>query len=347
MTNDYRSRRPAIAALCAAGLLWGTTVPLSKLALEWLPPAWLAFTRLGMAGLILVATAGRGKVRAAARPSVLAWGAAGYGAALLLQNAGIAATSVSEAALLMGAGPVLIAVIAAAWHRSVARPLAWAGYAVSAAGVALIAGGHGGHGSPAGSGLVLASLLVSAIFTVQQSRLLRGRDAVAVTGVQFLAAALVTLPVAMLTAGAPPAPAQAGLAMAVLMLTVAGTLLPFTLFAYGQARLPAHVAGAFINIEPLVGAAAGALFFGDVIGWPQLAGGAAILAGVGLATVPASRQARGQALPGARDRRSQPVSARLTVVSSVPRGVPARARGSGPRRRPRNAAHPPPPRRAA
>jgi len=30
------NRRPAVAGLVAAGLLWGTTVPLSKLALQWL-----------------------------------------------------------------------------------------------------------------------------------------------------------------------------------------------------------------------------------------------------------------------------------------------------------------------
>ena len=44
-------RRPALAALTVAGLLWGTTVPLSKLALEWLPPGWLTFARFGLAAL--------------------------------------------------------------------------------------------------------------------------------------------------------------------------------------------------------------------------------------------------------------------------------------------------------
>ena len=41
MNSDRRRR--AIAALTAAGLLWGTTVPLSKLALAWLSPGWLTF----------------------------------------------------------------------------------------------------------------------------------------------------------------------------------------------------------------------------------------------------------------------------------------------------------------
>jgi len=36
MTNN---RRLVFPALIAAGLLWGTTVPLSKVALGWLAPA--------------------------------------------------------------------------------------------------------------------------------------------------------------------------------------------------------------------------------------------------------------------------------------------------------------------
>ena len=39
------SRRHAVAALTVAGLLWGSTVPLSRLALEWLGPGWLTAAR--------------------------------------------------------------------------------------------------------------------------------------------------------------------------------------------------------------------------------------------------------------------------------------------------------------
>jgi hypothetical protein len=41
-------RRTALAALAAAGLLWGTTVPVTKLALQWLPPGWLTVARFGL-----------------------------------------------------------------------------------------------------------------------------------------------------------------------------------------------------------------------------------------------------------------------------------------------------------
>ena len=200
-------------------------------------------------------------------PAVLAAGALGYGGSVMVQNAGIARTSVTHAALLIGAVPVLVAIIAAVWYRAVARPVAWFGFAVSLGGVGLVTTGGGGGGATlAGDGLVLASLLLSATVTVAQGRLLAGRDPVAVTAVQFLGAALGSLPVAAVSEGVPAAPAGAGVVLAVVALALAGTLLPFTLFAFGQSRVSAEVAGAFLNLEPLVGAIAGAVVFGDPVG---------------------------------------------------------------------------------
>ena len=84
----------------------------------------------------------------------------------------------------------------------------------------------------------------------------------------------------------PAAPAGAGVVLAVVALALAGTLAPFTLFAFGQSRVSAEVAGAFLNLEPLVGAIAGAVAFGDPVGLVQVAGGLAILAGIALSSLP-------------------------------------------------------------
>jgi drug/metabolite transporter (DMT)-like permease len=298
------NRHHAVAALIAAGLLWGTTVPLSKLALEWLSPGWLTVVRFGLAAAVLLAvarrrpggrtaqgsaqgSAQRSALRAAFTPGVLIAGAFGYGGSVMVQNAGIGRTSVTHAALLIGAVPVLVAIIAAVWYRAVARPVAWFGFAVSLGGVGLITTGSGGGGATmAGDGLVLASLLLSAMVTVAQGRLLVGRDPIAVTAVQFLGATLGSLPIAVVSEGVPAAPAGAGVVLAVIALALAGTLLPFTLFAFGQVRVSAEVAGAFLNLEPLVGAIAGAVVFGDPVGLVQAGGGAAILAGIALSSLP-------------------------------------------------------------
>ena len=304
-------RRPALAALTVAGLLWGTTVPLSKLALLWLPPGWLTVVRFGLAAAILLIVLGP-RVRAAFTPALLASGAVGYGGTVLLQNAGIARTSVSHAALLIGTAPVLVAIIAAVWHRTVARPVAWVGFAVSLAGVALIAAGGGGQADLAGDGMVLASVLLSAGFTVTQARLLRDRDPVAVTAVQFLGAALVALPFSVLTEGLPAAPGSTGVVVTVIALAVGGTLLPFSLFAYGQSRLPAVLAGAFLNIEPLVGAVAGVVIFSDPAGPAQLGGAAAILGGIALSSV---RRPAGWRVPGVLSRRWRPADRSAPVTA--------------------------------
>jgi O-acetylserine/cysteine efflux transporter len=278
-------RRYAVAALVTAGLLWGTTVPLSKLALPWLGPGWLTAVRFGLAAAVLLAV-GRPGLRAAFTPKILASGALGYGGSVIVQNAGIARTSVTHAALLIGAVPVLVAVIAALWHHSVARPVAWIGFMTSLGGVGLITGGGGGGATLTGDGLVLISLLISATFTVAQVRLLPGRDPVAVTAVQFLAAAVAALAFTGVTEGAPAIPAGPGPVLAVGALAVFGTLVPFTLFAFGQSRVSAEVAGAFLNLEPLVGAIAGVAIFGNPLGPVQVGGGAAIVAGIGLSSLP-------------------------------------------------------------
>lgn len=279
----------AVAALAAAGVAWGTSVPLSKAALEWLPPAWLVVVRFAVAAAVLLAVADRSALRAALRWPVLAWGAAGYGGSVLVQNMGIDRTSVTHASLLIGTGPVLVAVIAAAWHQDVARPVAWVGFAVSLGGVAVVAAGHGGGATGTGDAIVLVSVLVSAAATVAQGRLFDGRDPVAVTAVMFLGAALAALPVAVATAGAPPAPSSVLPVLAVAALTLLGTIAAFTLFAYGQRKVSTEVAGAFLNLEPLVGALVGVVAFADPAGPRLLIGGAAIVGGIAMSSLPALR----------------------------------------------------------
>jgi O-acetylserine/cysteine efflux transporter len=285
------NRRLVFPALLAAGVLWGTTVPLSKVALGWLPPAWLAFARFALAAAVLL-VASRSRLRAAASPAILITGAVGYGGSVLLQNFGIERTSVTHAALLIGATPVLVAITAAVLRHSVARPLAWAGFALSLAGVAFIAGGQGSGSSLGGDALVLGAQLISAGFTVSQARLLRGRDPIGVTGLQLLAAAVAVLPVALVTEHHAAGPVSSTALLATIGLVLAGTVLPTSLFAFGQSRVSADVAGAFLNLEPLVGAIMGVALFAEPAGRVQIAGGAAITVGIGLSSFQVVRSQR-------------------------------------------------------
>jgi EamA-like transporter family len=81
-------------------------------------------------------------------------------------------------------------------------------------------------------------------------------------------------------------------------LILIGTVAPTTLFAVAQSRVPADVAGAFLNLEPLVGAVAGTLLFADPLGALQLTGGGAILAGISLSSLHAMRTSRTESPAG-------------------------------------------------
>jgi drug/metabolite transporter (DMT)-like permease len=288
-----KALRSPLIALALAGLLWGLTVPLSKVVLDWLDGGWLTVVRFGMAAPILALVARR-SLRQAFTPAVLGAGAAGYGIVIVLQNAGIGHTSVSHAALIVGAVPALVALLAAAKRSgdelagrgggSGSTPArAWVGFALALGGVGLVAAGGGGAASLQGDALVGLSVALSAVFVVAQPALLKGRDPIAVTAVQMIAGMLAGIPNAALE-GLPQAPQSAAPVAALVALALAGTLAPFALFAYGQSRVAPELAGAFLNLEPLVGTAAGALAFGDPFGAPQLIGGTVILIGIALST---------------------------------------------------------------
>ena len=286
------NRRLIFPALIAAGVLWGTTVPLSKVALGWMPPAWLAFARFALAAAILMVVS-RSRLRAACSPAILVTGGLGYGGSVLLQNLGIERTSVTHAALLIGATPVLVAIIAATLRHSVARPVAWVGFGMSLAGVGFIASGQGSGSTLGGDGLVLAAQFVSASFTVSQARLLRGRDPLAVTALQLMSAAVLVLPVALTTEQHLAGSMSATALLATIGLVVGGTVGPTALFAFGQSKVAADVAGAFLNIEPLIGAAMGTVLFADPLGPVQVVGGLAIMAGIGLSSYQVALDERG------------------------------------------------------
>ncbi len=282
------ARNHALIALATAGLLWGTSVPLSKTALTGFGPAWLTVVRFAIAGLILLVVL-RPKLRTVS-PALTWWGALGYGGCIMIQNIGLGRTSVTHAALLIGAVPVIVAALAVVFDRARVSAVAWGGFALSMAGIAVVAGAGGGDASLLGDALVLLSVVIGSGFTILQARLLPGQDVVAVSAAQFLASALVILPVAVLTEGLPMPSGFGGAGwpvaavLAAAALTTIGTVLPYTLFAFGQTGVAPQVAGAFLNLETLVAALLGITLFGEPKSIAQGLGALALLGGIYLST---------------------------------------------------------------
>jgi drug/metabolite transporter (DMT)-like permease len=276
------NRRNAVIALIAAGLLWGGSVSLSKVALGWLDPAWLTVGRFGIAALVL-GWVSRRRLRAALSWNVLGAGALGFGIGVVFQNVGIAHTSVSHASVLLGVTPALVGVAAVLAGHGNASRREWLSYVLSLAGIGLIAAGGGGGASVGGDIMVLISVIISAGLIAVQPGLLESRDPAAVTAVQFFGAAIAVLPLALGSGPLPAAPASAGPVIAFVALAVGGTVLPFWLFAYGQAKVRPQLAGAFVNLEPVIGAMIGWCLFADPVGVGAIVGALAVLGGIVLA----------------------------------------------------------------
>ena len=95
-------------------------------------------------------------------------------------------------------------------------------------------------------------------------------------------------------------------AIALAALVSVGSLIPFSLYAYGQARVSAEFAGAFVNLEPVVGVASGVLAFGNPFGAWQALGSVLVIAGLALSA----------GASGRRDRASCPGRGRASACAS-------------------------------
>ena len=66
------------------------------------------------------------------------------------------------------------------------------------------------------------------------------------------------------------------------VVTIFGTLVPFAMFLAGLARITAAHASVTATVEPVVAAGVAFAVLGESLDWPQVVGGALILAGIGL-----------------------------------------------------------------
>ena len=258
-TDEHMSmtNRTAILALAAAGAAVGpdraALEAVARVAGSGLADRWPGSRRPRRCSPSL----GRRGLRDALAPRVVAAGRSASARSIVLQNAGIERTSVSHAALVVGAAPVLVALIAAGLGRSATRPITWGGYALALAGIALVAGAgrrrRDGGRRPARAriGRGVGDLHRRPAEAARRARP-RGGDRGAVRRGRGLR-----------RADRRGAGGRAGGARRRARRSrsrrspLGGTLLPFWLFAFAQAGCPAELAGAFVNLEPVVGAAAG------------------------------------------------------------------------------------------
>lgn len=209
----------------------------------------------------------------------------GFPVQYLLQFQGLAMTTVSHAALMVGTMPVILAVGASIFAHERLDWIGWMALAGSTAGVSLIvvSGGHRGSlgqgPTLAGDLLIVVSLLIALSWVLLNKHLMLGHSPLEVTAYGLLAGTVMIVVWVVLRDGLPPVhgvSVKAWLALAAsgLLCNAAAMLLWNT----GIHRVPASRAGVFLNIEPALGSILGVKLLGERLGPLAWLGGGLILA---------------------------------------------------------------------
>jgi drug/metabolite transporter (DMT)-like permease len=281
-------------------LFWAGNAVVGRALVGHFPPLALSFARWALA-LVLLAPFAIGAVRvhrAAIRahlPVLALTALLGVGCYNSLQYLALQTSTAVNATLIGASGPIMTLLVGAAWFNSPVRKRQGVGAALSVIGVLwVIARGELTHllrlQFDAGDVIMLVATLTWSLYTwLLQSR----RPPLPLSAFLFVQIALgatMILPFAVAEYALTGASAAATASNAAALLYVA--LLP-SLIAYycwdrGVARAGAVLPMYFVNLTPVFAGLLSWLLLGEAVGWHHLAGGALILAGIHLATRPAS-----------------------------------------------------------
>ena len=289
--DDRRPPLAAYAALLGTTTAFGFSFVATKFALRGFEPLLIALLRFSLAGAILFLLwrlrGGRERLSRRELARLAALGFVSLTVYFTFENLGIARTSASDAAILIGAIPIFVSVLNVFTLHERNSGAQWTGILLSFAGVvALIElGARGAGGSTLlGNLLVLGASLAAAVYNVAARRLLVTRSALFVTTFQNLFGALFMLPLAVAEAllvgvRSPTAQATGAVAYLVLACSVCGYLL----LNYGLRFIEASKASVFINLTPVVAVAAAYVLLGERFTAGQLVAAVVVVAGVWLA----------------------------------------------------------------
>ncbi len=277
------SRARATLATALAVTIWGGSFLMSKAALAELSAPEVVLWRfvLSLPALLLLAL--RLRPRRADLPGIVGAGVLGVPVLFLLQVEGVARTTATRAALVIGLLPPLAALggVLVLGERATRRLVA--ALALSTFGLGLVVGWPGGGGSVSGDLLVAASAVVSVAYVLATARLVQRYDPAGLAAWTQAAGTLVLVAVVLAWQGPPRLPTHAATWAALAGLSLGCTVAANALWNVGLKTLGAARAGVFVNLEPLLGATLGVALLGEPLGTGALVGGACIVAATLLA----------------------------------------------------------------
>ncbi|TDU05031.1 drug/metabolite transporter (DMT)-like permease [Streptomyces sp. 846.5] len=291
------TRRQTLLASAAAGttvVLWASAFVGIRAAGHALAPGPLALARLLVGSLVLGAMVAVRREPFPARrdwPGIVACGVLWFGLYNVGLNAAERLVDAGTAAMLVGVGPILIALIAGVVLREGFPRALVLGMLLSFGGLVVIGLSSGGGGGSVGWGALLCfvAALAYASSVVIQKPLLARVSALQVTFLACTVGAVACLPFA------PALVREAGHAHAsavawAVYLGALPTAVAFTTWAYALARTSAGRLGVTTYLVPPISVLLGWLVLGEVPGWTALVGGVLCLSGVAVSRLRLERR---------------------------------------------------------
>jgi drug/metabolite transporter (DMT)-like permease len=285
-----QSHFASILMLLVTMVIWGSTFVVTKGINDQVPPFTLAFVRVAIGALVLLACAWVRQARGGShtRWSSLPWGTMvtmgliGVVLYYAVFNYSLMYTSASQGALVQSCIPAMTALVAVVWLREHASALRWSGIVLSMVGILIVFSGadvESGSGSLLGNVLMFASAVLWGVYTSMAKRVAT-YDAIQVTAGIIGAGALMLLPLAgfeIAAAGMPSVNTQGWLGMAYLGAGASG--LAYMMYSAALKHMDASEAGVYTNLIPIVGVVMGVML-GEPLSLRAIIGGLVVLVGV-------------------------------------------------------------------
>jgi O-acetylserine/cysteine efflux transporter len=292
--SPAKPQAAAIAALLGLVVIWGLSIPLTKLALVSIPPLTLTALRyLVAAPFFALVLLGRPLPARRVLWKMALLGLLGMGVGQEMQVLAVQRVSASVATLISASIPILT-VILATWRLGQRiRPWHALGLATALGGIFLVAyvpdtGGPDAQARDlaasilAGDAMALVSPVAVAGYYVFSAELAIAEGVVPVAAWGSLFGTLVLLPgAAWEMATRHIAPSLTAWAV-VLYLGLLVTVLGIWVWLRALQTLPARIAASSQYLQPLIGIAASAVLFGDTLGSRFAGGTALVFVGIGL-----------------------------------------------------------------
>lgn len=296
--------RDAIALLLLA-VVWGLSIPVTKVGLETLSPMGLTALRFAIAvPLLLVFPVGKRLLPRRAVPRVAALGVLGIGVGQVAQSYGVDGASASVGTVISATIPVFVVFFAALRLKQPVSRLQQLGLLAAFAGMALVAFGYGQEGAAlqqttlSGAACLLLSALAIAFYYVWSVELTVEFGAATVAAWSTLFGFVALVPWATWEAwNAPIRLTLAGFGAAA-YLGVVVTAVGLFLWLKLLRTVPARIAASVQFLQPIIGVGAASVMLGDVLGAMFIVGVLFVLAGLALTIASPRNAAPGVRLAG-------------------------------------------------